>query len=364
MGRAGKWPVAAVIGAVILAIVAAALVLTAGKHRHAAAPKTRHPAPEASGPAFIRPPAAPYVGAMAPIAAYRSAVTIALDDHLRVWIEADLEKSWLEGPQRFDATVSRVAALENRPGVVGVKIADELGHHDGMNSAAEIRQFLSDSATALRAAAPGKLILVDIYVPLLGCMPGHQPAGSDAAACAAQADSEFPQLTLPAVQSYLELHAIDVLDLSTAILENSVYAKWGTTGDAAQIAAWQEVRKLGWQNLVRLQTRRALAQPGGFHGSRAEAARTVREFVEIPLASGASAVDVWTWRQVYRGKMYKLLDSGLQSNALWDRLAQLRRAGDVLFTHISPSSVQSSLSADLAKIATVFTDVFIPAGTG
>lgn len=36
----------------------------------------------------------------------------------------------------------------------------------------------------------------------------------------------------------------------------------------------------------------------------------------------------------------------------------------MLFTHMSPHSVESGLDRDLAKIATVFTDVFLPAGTG
>jgi len=54
----------------------------------------------------------------------------------------------------------------------------------------------------------------------------------------------------------------------------------------------------------------------------------------------------------------------MRPNALWDQLEQQRRAGHVLFTHMSPHSVESGLDRDLAKIATVFTDVFLPAGTG
>ena len=36
----------------------------------------------------------------------------------------------------------------------------------------------------------------------------------------------------------------------------------------------------------------------------------------------------------------------------------------MLFTHFSPHSVESGVHSDLAQIATVFTDVFLPAGTG
>ena len=100
---------------------------------------------------------------------------VAAHDHLRVWIEADMVKRWEEGSASFQAAVTRVAALARHPGVVGIKIADELGYHDGMDSAAKIRRFLSDTARALHAAAPHKLILVDMVVPQLGCLPGPQP---------------------------------------------------------------------------------------------------------------------------------------------------------------------------------------------
>jgi hypothetical protein len=90
----------------------------------------------------------------------------------------------------------------------------------------------------------------------------------------------------------------------------------------------------------------------------------VRLFVDIPLAYGAHAVDIWTWHQEYDGAMYQLMNPGMQPNPLWAQLEQQRRAGHVLFTHMSPHSLESGLDRDLAKIATVFADVFLPAGTG
>jgi len=90
----------------------------------------------------------------------------------------------------------------------------------------------------------------------------------------------------------------------------------------------------------------------------------VRLFVDIPLTYGARAVDIWTWHQEYDGAMYQLMNPGMQPNALWDQLEQQRRAGHVLFTHMSPHSVESGVDRDLAKIATVFADIFLPAGTG
>lgn len=307
---------------------------------------------------------APSSPPMSPVADYVRAVQLAVQHHLRVWIETDLVKRWEAGPGSFRAGVRRAAFLADRPGVFGIKVADELGYNDGMDSPDNIRRFLSDTAKALHQEAPGKLILVDMVVPQLGCLPGHQPPGSAAAACAARAQLDYPQLALPEIDGYLGMHAIDVLDLSTGLLADSTYQGWGTSADAAQRAAWREVARRGWLGLVRLQARKALAHPGRYPGTRAAAEADLRTFIDIPLACGAHAVDVWTWRQKYQGAIYRLMDPGLRPNVLWAGLEQRRRAHDVLFTHMSPHSVESGLNTDLGVIAQVFTDVFLPAGTG
>ena len=348
--RIGKSAVIAVAGGA-LTVVGAVGCGGPRVHHGGAAPVSM---PQASGPP----------SPLSPVAAYRTAVEVAAHDHLRVWIEADMVKRWEEGSASFQAAVNRVAALARLPGVAGIKVADELGYDDGMDSAAKIRRFLSDTARALHAAAPHKLILVDMVVPQLGCLPGPQQAAPAAAACAAAADAHYPELALPEIDGYLRMHAIDVLDLSTGLLSDSTYASWGTTSDAAQTAAWHEVSRRGWPRLVQLQARKALAHPGSYHAAPAEAADDVRLFVDIPLAHGARAVDIWTWHQEYDGAMYQLMNPGLRPNALWNQLEQQRQAGHVLFTHMSPHSVESRLDRDLAKIATVFTDVFLPAGTG
>jgi hypothetical protein len=347
--RIGKPVIAAVAGSVLTVAAAVACGGTGSQHGGT------HP----SGPPQATAPASP----LAPLADYRTAVDVAARDHLRVWIEADMVKRWEQGAASFRAAVNRVAALARLPGVAGIKVADELGYHDGLDSSAKIKQFLSDTARALHAAAPHKLILVDMVVPQLGCLPGHYSVPG-AVACAGAADARYPALALPAIDRYLRMHAIDVLDLSTGLLDDSTYAGWDTTAAAAQAAAWQEVRRRGWPSLVQVQARKALAHPGRYHAAQAQAASDVRLFVDIPLAHGARAVDIWTWHQEYDGAMYQLMNPGLRPNALWDQLEQQRRAGHVLFTHMSPHSVESGLDRDLAKIATVFTDVFLPAGTG
>ena len=344
---------AALTGTVVVIVATAC----GGTGVHSAGPK-----PEVSGPLHGWTP--PIPKPLSPLADYQAAVQVAAADHLKVWIEADLVKRWEEGPTWFRAAVSRVAMLANRPGVVGIKIADELGYNDGMNSVSKISKFLTAATQALQSAAPHKLILVDMVVPQLGCLPGHQAAGSQAAACASREQAAYPQLALPEVDKYLRLHAIDVLDLSTYLLSDSTYKAWGTTADAAQTAAWQEVSKRGWPSLVRLQARKALAHPGRYPGSPAQAAADMRTYVGIPFANGARAVDIWTWNQHYEGQVYRLMNPGMEPNALWNQLEGLRQANDVLFTHFSPHSVQSGVQGDLARIATVFTDVFLPAGTG
>lgn len=339
------------------AVVAIGLAACGGSGAHPGGPK-----PEASGPLGTWRPPAPQP--LAGLSDYQAAVRMAVADHLRVWIEADLVKRWEEGPTWFGAAIRQVAALANQPGVAGIKIADELGYNDGMNSASKISRFLSAAARALHAAAPHKPLLVDMVVPQLGCLPGHQPARSPAAACARREQAAYPQLALPAVTGYLHMHVINVLDLSTYLLPDSTYKAWHTTADAAQTAAWQEVVKLGWPGLVKLQSRHAFADPGPYRGTPAQAAADFHLYVGIPLAYGAHAVDIWTWKQEYEGKVYTLMNPGMRPNALWNQLEQLREVGDVFYTHFSPHSVQSGVQTDLAKIATVFTDVFLPAGTG
>jgi hypothetical protein len=291
-------------------------------------------------------------------------VQTAVHDHLRVWIEAELTTRWLTGRASFRAGIRRVAFLANRPGVAGIKIADELGYQDGLTRPAQIRQFLLAASRALHTAAPHAQILVDMVLPELGCLPGRQPAGSPAAACAAQARHAYPQLALPQVTSYLRLHAVSVLDVSTGLLGPSTYASWGSSLDAAQAAAWQEVRRLGWPGLVRLQARKALAHPGRFPGTPAQAQADMRTYVDIPLSAGAQAVDIWTWHQRYEGAVYQLMNPGLRPNPLWAALQRQHRMHDVLLTHMSPASVDGGLRTDLSKIATVFAGVFLPAGTG
>jgi len=316
------------------------------------------------GPAEPAPRPAPSASTAVPPAATPHAVAVdAAHRHgLRVWLEADLVKRWQAGPESLNEAVTILGGLARRPGVAGIKIADEIGYRDALDSPQKIRDFLTDVRAALHRVAPGKPVLVDAIVPELGCMPNYQPPLRWATICAAQARGRYPQLALDQFDGYLRDGLVDVLDLSTGLLPDKTYDGWGLEPQTAQRTAWAEVRRRGWDKHVRMQSRKALAHPGAYTGT--DTARAVDTFVDIPLAEGAAAVDVWTWRQVYQGQVYRLLDPGLERNALWVALVERRARGAVLFTHLSPRSVEVGLDADLKVIAEVFTDLFVAAGTG
>ncbi|MBO0845530.1 MAG: hypothetical protein J2P22_08960 [Nocardioides sp.] len=281
-----------------------------------------------------------------------------------IWYETDLVQAWLAGPTTFHQVVRRLAQLARVPGVVGFKIADELGYHDGIDSPEQGLAFLSAAHQALQKVAPQAQVLIDVVVPDLGCLPWLDDAGQT---CAAQARAATPAATTTALTRYLQTGWIDRLDLSTSLLDESSYANRGLTLDDAQREAWAEVGKLGWGSLTMLQARKALAEPGGFQGSSSEAAADVQTYVQIPAEAGASAVDIWTWRQPYDGATVSLLPPSLEPNPLWKDLARLPGGSPALLTHMTPSQMPASgaaLAHECDLVASVFSGVFVAAGTG
>ncbi|HST66302.1 MAG TPA: polysaccharide biosynthesis C-terminal domain-containing protein, partial [Mycobacteriales bacterium] len=241
---------APVVALVVVLLVSPPMAFLAGRHSASAEPV----AAATSSAARPAPPSrsrsrGPF---LAPVAPYAAAVDAAHRRGLRVWIEADLRKRWLAGPASFAEGVDRVAQLSRRPGVVGVKVVDEIGYQDGLDSPAKVGAFLHATALALRKAAPGRAILVDMVVPELGCMPDLQPPIRWATICSVRARGAYPQLALPAVDGYVASGDVDVIDLSSSILPAKTYAGWGTDEATAQRQAWREVRRRGWAGHVRL----------------------------------------------------------------------------------------------------------------
>ena len=294
---------------------------------------------------------------------YQHAIDVAAADGLTVWLEADLVKRWLAGPASFSAAVAQIAQLSSHD-VVGIKVADELGYHDGLSSPGMIRRFLTDTAAALHRAVPGRLILADIVVPELACLPGWTLAPVSTVICAARARAAHPSLQIAEVTGYLRLHALDVVDLSADLLSDRTYHDWGSSQLHAQQLAWRVAAAAGWPSLVRLQARHAFAHPGAYRVPAGPTAMALRTFIEAPVREGATGVDVWTWDAFYRGRTVTLTDPGVKGNALWAGLKRERSKGISLITHFSPTYVQRDVATDVRALSAVFRQVFIAAGTG
>jgi hypothetical protein len=281
-----------------------------------------------------------------------------------IWWETDLVARWLEGPAAFDAGIARLGKLAKRPGVVGFKISDEIGYNDGLGSPEEATRFLTQARTALARVAPGKQLLVDAVVPELGCLPWR---GANQLGCAERVRLKYPAATAAAVEGYLRDKLIDRLDLSTGLLDDSTYGKWGMSKRDAQADAWNHVKEQGWPQLTILQARKALAVPNGYQGGADQAAADVDTYIDVVIAAGARAVDIWTWRQQYQGNTVSLLGPDLSPNPLWTALVQRHLQGAQLLTHMTPSAMptdQRGFDQECALAASAFAAVFVAAGTG
>jgi hypothetical protein len=283
-----------------------------------------------------------------------------------VWVEVDLVKAWLLGGQRYDNALNIAVNLARRPGVVGIKIADELGYHPGIDTPNQAQQFLTQASKDIRSRLPRTKILIDMIVPQLGCLAWVSDPATQAerSACASATGNANPATTIEAVDGYLRSKTIDVLDLSAGLRDPAEYQRWKTTPDEAMRAIWVEAIRRQWGTLVTLQARKAMAHPGSYQGTTAQAEQDLRTYVDIPLTNGAQAVDIWAWSQPYKGTTYRLFDPGLRTNPLVAGLARRRAAGAHLFTHMTPSSLVVSTEADVPAATAIFTSVFVAAGAG
>jgi hypothetical protein len=281
-----------------------------------------------------------------------------------IWFEADLVERWLEGPAAFQEGLDRLGTLAAVPGVKGFKVADELGYKDGLTSPAEAEHFLRDVRAGLAQRAPDAQVLVDVVVPDLGCL-GWTSDGSTG--CAERAVASAPAASADAVTGYLREGLVDRLDVSTSLLDEWTYHKWGMTLASAQRTAWEHIDALGWDRFTTLQARKALAEPGGYQGSAEDADHDAHAYVEIPEQAGAAGIDIWTWRQEYDGQRVGLLDDDLAPNPLWRKLQTEDLHGAQLFTHMTPSLLPTGDAArtrEYDRVSEVFGAVFVAAGTG
>ncbi|MEW1952682.1 hypothetical protein [Terrabacter sp. NPDC080008] len=318
--------------------------------------------PQGSAPSSSTPPEPAVVAARAPTAGkYVELVKELRARGTGVWIESDFVKAYLAGDARYRQVVGAALGLARQPGVAGIKVADELGYHDGTTSEqalALLRQAVHD----IHAASPGTKVLIDVVVPELGCLSWLPTSTPTMRMCGADAQSANPGATIAAVDAYAST-GVDVIDLSPGLQDDSWYVAQGTSRDEAMRQCWREaVRR--WGSRVTLQARKALAHPGPYTGGEATAQADVHTYVDIPLAAGAKAVDIWTWAQQYKGQVYTLTDPGGAPNALTRALQQRRKEGARLWTHMTPSLYQVDRAHDVPEVTQQFDVVLVAAGTG
>ncbi len=279
-----------------------------------------------------------------------------------VWVEADFVKAYLAGPERYRQVLSISLDLALRKGVTGIKIADELGYHDG-TTRTSAHALLVAAARDIHAAQPGTKVLIDVVVPELGCLSWTERPTTGMRVCGASTRVRNPAASLDAVDSYVATGALDVINLSPGLRDETYYTDQGVSRDQAMRLAWREaVRR--WGSRVTLQARKALAHPGPYPYTAARAEADVHTFVDIPLSEGAQAVDIWAWAQEYRGQLVTLTDPGGRPNALTRALQKRRDKGAKLWTHMTPSALQMDLSRDVKAVSAQFDSVLVAAGTG
>ncbi|GII67002.1 hypothetical protein Skr01_70870 [Sphaerisporangium krabiense] len=271
---------------------------------------------------------------------------------MRVWIESELAPAWTAGKEQFDAAVASMAAQASRPGVVGVKFAQDLGYW-GFKSADDIRKFVKDSSTALRAAMPaGRQLAVDVVVPELGC-GASEP-------CQAAMRGKYPLITRANVEKYVLTGDVDHVNLSSGLFA-SEYSKWKVTPDKALRNQWITVRARGWDTRVHIGAREvglAHSGPTNLTAAQAEAAAKLR--VDLPLQAGVQTVMLWTHRQDWDGAVWRILDEGLKDNTLWKALKARKGLGRMAVT-FDAGDPERGVAQDLTKLAEVFDTIYIHA---
>ncbi|WP_405144515.1 hypothetical protein OG589_42165 [Sphaerisporangium sp. NBC_01403] len=324
-----------------------------GTEQPAPSASASEPAPEPTASAAPEPSAAPTASKQplaAPDDATGKAAATAVKLGMRVWIESELAPAWTAGKDQFDAAVASMAAQANRPGVVGVKFAQDLGYW-GFKSATDVRKFVKDASTALRAAMPaGKQLAVDVVVPEMGCGVSEP--------CQAALRTKYPLITRANVEKYVLTGDVDHVNVSSGLFA-SEYAKYKITPDKALRNQWIGVRARGWDTRVHIGAREVgLAHSGANKLTAAQAEAAAKLRVDLPLQAGVQTVMLWTHRQSWDGATWRLLDQGLATNTMWKAL-QARKGLGRLSVTFDASDPEKGITQDLTKLAEVFDEVYI-----
>ncbi|WP_188197520.1 hypothetical protein [Nonomuraea sp. SYSU D8015] len=337
------------------------------------------PTPDSSSPT----PATPSASSTAtPSPSATTPPTIAADDpvgqalaaarthNLRIWLDTDLVNAWRAGSQQLTAAASRLAMYATQPGVVGTKMAFDLGLRGGFASAEEIMRFVSETSQVLRNTLPsGRRIAIDIVIPELGC-GGNQE-------CVSAMRQTHPLLSLANVERYVLTGHIDAVNVSTGIPTKQYTDRYKIQPSAVTNNLWSALRQRRWENKF----------PGLFIGAReiglahsgssstvttVQAAKLVNELVDIPLRGGdeqgddtdrllpvtAKHIVLWTWRQSFAGQTWRLTDSGGQPNAIWEELRK-RQNLIALSVAYNPREPETSIQDDIRAISAIASAVFV-----
>ncbi|MGW3352874.1 hypothetical protein ACWDA3_57105 [Nonomuraea rubra] len=309
-------------------------------------------------PTPSRPPSA--TGATTP-ATQAIAAARTTQPRLRIWVESDLADDYTAGEARFTTALEALVTAAKRPGVAGVKFADNLGYTSFTN-AEDVTQFLTSASSALRAALPGKRLSIGVVVPELGC--------GSAKSCIQTMRAKAPLATKENITRYLKTRAADRVDISTGLFGRTYRQhqvpdpKTGkptpiTPALAAQ-AQWMSIRALEWDTLAQLGAREyGLAHTGDTSPwDKATATTQVDARIGTAIALGVPTITLWGHKTVDDNRTYRLLDAGLTPNAMWTVLTSQGLHGR-LAAIIDPASTERSLTADLAELAKGVSDVFI-----
>ena len=186
--------------------------------------------------------------------------------------------------------------------------------------------------------------------------------------CASAARRRYPAASREAVTSYLRAGLVDRLDLSTGLLEPSAYAGWGLTRQDAQREAWDHVVSQGWDGLTRLQSRKALAAPGGYGGGKLTdqgRPRHLRGHAARGRCPCRRCLDLAAALLGQHRAASSTTPCGRTPSG--SGLRRRRDEGAVFFTHMTPSAMPTDaagIARECAVVAQVFSAVFVAAGTG
>ncbi|GGO81350.1 hypothetical protein [Nonomuraea cavernae] len=293
-----------------------------------------------------------------PVAA---AITAARTARLRIWIESDLADDFKAGQAQFRAALRTLINAASRPGVIGIKFADNLGY-TSFTSEDEIKDFLRQASGALRAALPGKRLAIGVVVPELGC--------GAAAGCVAAMRAKAPLATKKLVERYIKTSAVEQVYVSNGLFASAYRQhqlrdpKTGkqqpVTPAVATRAQWLSIKALGWDTLAQISSREyGLAHSGpAAPWDDAQATAQINAYIGTVIGVGAPTVTLWGHNAVDGGRTYRLLDADLAMNPMWSQLIrqQLRERLSVVF---DPRSTELGIHQDIAALGKAASEIFI-----